>query len=114
MTREVMTIGPDATLDTAIRLLLAKRISGLPVIDEQNELIGIISEKDIFPFAFSGKLDRVTVREAMSIDVKAFSEQTGINEIASVISDGGIRRVPVVRNKRVVGIISRRDIMSNL
>ena len=66
MSEDVITISPDATLSDAIELLIAKEISGMPVIDDNEKMIGIISEKDILNFAFSGNIHNTRVKEAMT------------------------------------------------
>jgi CBS domain-containing protein len=111
MTTDVMTISPDATLADAIELLITREISGMPVIDGEGKIIGILTEKDILNFAFSGNLRNTKVKEAMSSNITTFSPETDINTIALDISHHPYRRVPIVENGKVVGIIARRDII---
>lgn len=111
MTKEVTTINPDATLAEAINLLLAKEISGMPVVDSSGRLVGIISEKDILNYAFSGNLNNTKVQEAMSKKVMSFPPDADVDSIALVICQHQFRRVPIVDKDKVVGIVSRRDII---
>jgi CBS domain-containing protein len=111
MTKDVITSSPDATLADAIKLLIAKEISGMPVIDAGGKMIGIISEKDILNFAFSGNLSNTKVKEAMTKNVTSFSQDADIDSIALAISHNQFRRVPIVEAGKVVGIVSRRDII---
>src|SRR3989339_2020759 len=111
MSKTLLTICLEASLKDAIELLVANGISGLPVIDDENKLVGIITEKDIINFAFSGNLNNTRVSEAMSREVTSFSADTDIHAIALAISQHNIRRVPIVESGKVVGIISRRDII---
>ncbi len=111
MTKNITTIGPDATLDQVIQILLEKKISGMPVVNDSGEMVGIISEKDILNFAFDGNLNNTKVSEAMTKNVVSFPPEADINSIILTIADRHFRRVPIVENKRVVGIISRRDII---
>jgi len=111
MTKEVMTISPDATLSDLIELLIAKEISGMPVVGDDGKMIGIISEKDILNFAFSGNLHHTKVKEAMSKNVTSFSPDADVDAIALAIGQHQFRRVPIVDKGKVVGIISRRDII---
>ncbi|MEW6515478.1 MAG: CBS domain-containing protein [candidate division FCPU426 bacterium] len=111
MTTEVVTIGPEATLAEAIGVLLEKKISGMPVVDIQKRLVGIISEKDMLNFAFSGNLALTKVGEAMTREIVSFPPETDVAEIALAIGQRNFRRVPIVEAGRVVGIVSRRDII---
>lgn len=111
MTKDVRTIGPDAMLAEAIELLIAEKISGMPVINARGKMIGIISEKDILNFAFSGNLRNTKVREAMTKDVVSFTSDTDVDTIALAIAHNKFRRVPIVDSGKLVGIVSRRDII---
>lgn len=111
MTRGVITIGPDATLVDTIKLLVAKEISGMPVVDADEKVIGIISEKDILNFIFSGNIRNTKVMEAMTKKVVSFSSDTNIDKISLAISENKFRRVPIIDSGKLVGIISRRDII---
>ncbi|MCJ7813766.1 CBS domain-containing protein [bacterium] len=112
MTRNVITIHPEVSLQEAIHMLIEKGISGMPVVDATGKLIGIISEKDIIHFyTFSQDMKNIKVKEAMTTDVVSFSPETDIEEIALSIAQKGFRRAPIVEGGKVVGIISRRDII---
>lgn len=114
MTRGVITIGPDATLVDTIKLLVAKEISGMPVIDADEKVVGIISEKDILNFTFSGNIRNTKVREAMTKKIVSFSSDTDIDKISLAISENKFRRVPIIDKGKLAGIISRRDIIRYL
>jgi CBS domain-containing protein len=111
MTSKVITIGPEATLAEAIRVLLDQKISGMPVVDAAGRLVGIISEKDMLNFAFSGNLALTKVEEAMTREIVSFPPEAEITEIALSIGQLHFRRVPIVEAGKLVGIISRRDII---
>ncbi len=108
MTRKVATIHPDASVQEAAQLLDQKRISGVPVVDTDGLIIGIITEADII-----SKVNREGLRvvDIMSHDVIAVREETPVNEIASLLIERKIKRVPVVHNGKLVGIVSRADIV---
>ena len=108
MTRTVYTIRPEASAQEAAQLLDQKRISGAPVTDTTGHLIGIVTEADII-----SKVDREGLRVAdiMSNELITVAEDTSIEEIAALLSQRKIKRVPVVEEKRLVGIVSRADIV---
>ena len=108
MTRKVCTIQPEASAQEAAQLLDQMRISGLPVVDEDGKIIGIITEADII-----SKVDREGLRVAdiMSHEVIFVDEETSVGEIATLLTDRKIKRVPVVNDGKLVGIVSRADIV---
>lgn len=114
MTKEVFTVGPEATLAETINKLIENKISGMPVIDDNGKMVGIISEKDILNFAFCGYLHNTKVQQAMTKDVIHFTPDTDIEKIALAIAEKHFRRVPIIENDKVVGIVSRRDIIYNV
>jgi CBS domain-containing protein len=108
MTRKVITIRPDASAQEAAQLLDRNRISGLPVVDDHSRIIGIITEADII-----SKVDRegLSVGDIMSREIIAVDEETPVNEIAAMLTERRIKRVPVVCNGKLAGIVSRADIV---
>jgi len=114
MTSRVVTIGQDARLTDAIRLLLRYHISGLPVLDADGSLLGILSEHDIINYALSGDAETATVAEAMSTPVMTFPPTVSLEEIANCLAEKRLRRVPIVADGKVVGIVSRRDILREM
>ncbi len=114
MTFPVVTILENKSLLDAIRLLLRFHISGLPVVNEQGSLSGVLSELDILNFALSGNANVTTVAEVMSREVETFSADTSIEKAVNTFAQKRIRRVPVVSEGKVVGIVSRRDILREI
>ena len=108
MTRKVATIRPEASAQEAARLLDEKRISGAPVVDAESKIIGIITEADIISKV---NRDGLCVADIMSHDVIAISEETPVSEIAALLTERKIKRVPVVCDGKLVGIVSRADIV---
>ena len=108
MTTKVCTIRPEASAQEAAQLLTQKRISGLPVVNPDGRIIGIVTEADII-----SKVNREGLRVAdiMSHEVITVDEETSVSEIASLLSRRQIKRVPVVHNGMLVGIVSRADIV---
>jgi CBS-domain-containing membrane protein len=108
MTRKVYTIRSDASAQEAAQLLDQHRISGLPVVDEGNDIIGIVTEADII-----SKVDKegLRVSNIMSTEVISVNEETPASEIALLLTERKIKRVPVVQDGKLVGIVSRADIV---
>lgn len=109
MTRRVHTTVPQASVQEAAQLLYRERISGVPVIDESSGLIiGIVTEADIIRNI--GR-DDLNVADVMSRQLCIVEEDTPVSEIAALLSERRIKRVPVVKAGRVIGIVSRADIV---
>ncbi|GAC1630098.1 MAG: hypothetical protein NVS4B7_18690 [Ktedonobacteraceae bacterium] len=108
MTRKVCTIQPEASAQEAAQLLDKMRISGLPVVNIDNKIIGIITEADII-----SKVDKEGLRVAdiMSHEIIMVDEETSVSEIAMLLTERKIKRVPVVQDGKLVGIVSRADIV---
>ncbi len=105
MTREVITVGPNATVQDAARVLADYHISGVPVLDESGRLVGILTEADIISKEGERVADILTPR------VVSVREDTFADEVARVLTSLRIKRVPVLRDGHVVGIVSRADIV---
>ncbi len=114
MNTEVITLREDATIEDAIRTLLQYKISGTPVIDEQHNLVGIISEFQLIEAFYTPEIKREKVRDSMSKDVVTVEKETVLSEIANLFVLHRIRRVPVVYEGKVVGIIARRDLLRHI
>ncbi len=108
MTRKVYTIHPEASAQEAAQLLFQHRISGLPVVNKDNKIIGMVTEADII-----SKVHREGLRVAdiMSHEVISVTENTAVGEIASLLTERKIKRVPVVDGDKLIGIVSRGDIV---
>lgn len=122
MKRDVVTLYPQDTLDKAIELLVEKNITGIPVINEDNTLAGIITEKDILSYMLEqdavnrltdSNLCEHTVYHAMTPNVTTFHEDAPLDEICECLVRHEFRRVPIVDSQsKLVGIISRKDIIA--
>ena len=111
MTTEVITIDPDMPLEKAIESLVNNKISGMPVCDKGGKVVGMISEKDLLNFIFSGNLNNTKIKEAMSTHVISFPPDADLDKIALVMGEKQIRRVPIIENEKLLGIVSRRSII---
>lgn len=137
MTAHVISVGPDDTVAEVSKVLMEHGISAVPVLDGE-ELAGIVSEGDLVRRAEIGtaethrswwlqlftaestltreyvKSHATRVRDIMEERVVTVAEDTPLNEIAATLEQRRIKRVPVVRNNRVVGIVSRADLVQKL
>ena len=114
MSKDLVTFTPGTDIHRAIRVLLEKRISGAPVVDERGGLIGILSKKDCLRVAFSASYHKELggpVSEYMSRDVQTVEAGADIVEVAEKFVKGPYRRFPVMDNGRLVGQLSRHDIL---
>jgi CBS domain-containing protein len=141
MNKKVITIKKGASINELSELLVNNKISGVPVLDENGSLAGIVSEGDIivqnsdlhFPRYFKlldaiiyleslNKFKRslqkhlaTKVEDIMTVKVKTADEDTPINEIADMMLDSRVNRLPVMdKNNKLVGIITRADIVKSM
>jgi CBS-domain-containing membrane protein len=137
MTSPVVTIGPEATVRDAAWIMLTHRISAVPVLDRQGRLVGILSEGDLLRRAETGTQRRRSwwgmfgvaseelaaefvkshgrkVADVMSRNVITTGDDTPAPEIARLMETHGIKRVPIVADGKLVGIVSRADFLTAL
>jgi CBS domain-containing protein len=137
MVRDVVTVHPETDIADAVKLLAERDISALPVVDAQNMLVGIISEADLMhrveigtekqhPWLMESLTGARTlaeefakshgkkVSEIMTTDVVTASEDASLAEIASLFERHRIKRVPIVRDGRVVGVVSQSNLIQAL
>ena len=111
MKTNVITVNSDTAVTDAIAILLEHDISTLPVLDNNQKLIGIMSEHDIINFTFSGDADNTKVAEALTPQVITFSPETDLATLVNCCVTKHIRIIPIVEGGKVVGIVGRRDIL---
>lgn len=112
MTRNVFTVKKDTSIHEAITQLAEHDITGLPVVDDQMNLVGIITEKDTLKLLFGGNLDHMRpVSDFMTQEVVSFTPNDNLITVCDCFLKNAFRRVPVVSGKKVVGILSRSDII---
>jgi CBS domain-containing protein len=139
MSRDVVTVYPHTSLIYVAKLMVERRISGVPVVDEEGNLLGVISESDLVRWHDSdeekrewwlhmlaegfnlnpGFLDYVRseqdkVRTVMHADPVTVTPETPVKDVAKVLIQHNIKRVPVLHDGRVVGIVSRADLVRAL
>jgi CBS domain-containing protein len=122
MKRDVITVHPETPLDKVINTLIQHNITGMPVLNEDSSIAGIVTEKDILSFLLDKDildmtnnrlLCETTVHHIMTTDVVRFDEDTPLTQICRALVDRHFRRVPIVdKDGKLVGIISRKDIIA--
>jgi CBS domain-containing protein len=138
MTTSVHAVRPHQTLREAVELMAAQHVSGLPVVDADGKVLGMVTEADLidehkreaaiprtalfglYPIpdaatiaAYEGGM-KLQVQEVMSKPAVTASEETSLHELADLMVRRHINRVPIVRGERLVGIVSRADLVRSL
>jgi len=137
MTTNVVTIRPEASVEDLAALLEAKRIGGVPVVDEDGQLVGIVTQSDLvqrcrdleLPPAlnildlhlfletqagFKRRLEKMlgaTVRAVMTPDPVTIPPEMSVNEIAALMTDRQVHTLPVLDGKKLVGIVGKIDLV---
>lgn len=144
MSRHPVTVGPDATLLDALVLMRGQKVSGLPVVDDGGKLVGVLSQRDVartlktagripevtglldlLMFGLSDRsgvsvqvlrriLEETNVRDAMSSPPIFLPSDASLELAAEVMRENEINRVPVMRGDRLVGIVTRHDLVRAL
>lgn len=140
MVRDVITVHQNDSIESVARILVSHNISGVPVVNDAGNLVGMVTEGDLLYKEVNPRLpDYVNVlgaiifyngveqfhddfkkliagraREIMSDEVITVSEDTELQEVAQIMVENGIKRVPVVKDQKMIGIISRCDMIKTL
>jgi CBS domain-containing protein len=109
MTTRVVTVKPSTPIADAARLLVRRKISGVPVVDEKDKtkVVGILTEADLLAAPSGAK----TVAEVMRKRVISVAPDTSVDDIAATLVKRKIKRVPVLDGGKLVGIVSRIDVL---
>lgn len=114
MARDLVTFSPETNVLSAIRTLIKHEISGAPVVDETGWIVGIISEfdclKPILESSYHNDMG-VHVKSCMTKDITTINANASLMDAATLFLNNGWRRLPVIENKKLVGQISRIDIL---
>ena len=116
MTKTLITFRPDQSIEEAMDIMIKKRISGGPVVNEKNELVGVISEGDCLKQVVKGKylnspVEQGKISDHMVKDVITIDPELDVFQAARKFLDLRIRRFPVLQEGKLVGQISQKDIM---
>jgi len=114
MTTNVVTAKKNMVLTDVIALLLRWHISAMPVVDDDDRVVGIVSEIDLVNLTFDGNARDTTVEEIMVKEIVSFSPDAHLAELVHTFSKKHLRRVPIIDKGKVVGIVSRRDILREM
>ncbi|HUS38903.1 MAG TPA: CBS domain-containing protein [Pirellulales bacterium] len=115
MVTDLVTLDPQMDVFDAIDLLLKHKISGAPVVNAEGKFVGVFTEKDclrVLVNAAYEQLPTMQIYAFVQTKTQTVSEETDILTIAQIFLSNAFRRLPVVRGDRVVGQISRRDVLS--
>ncbi|MBN1127068.1 MAG: CBS domain-containing protein [Sedimentisphaerales bacterium] len=112
MTDMVVCVQKDTPMVEAAQLLSLNDITGIPVVDDQMYLEGIISEKDVLElFEVMQYVENRTVNSSMSHEVVSCDVEDDLEKVCRCLQENTFRRVPVTEDGKVVGIVSRRDLI---
>ncbi len=111
MTEGVITIRPSCTIQEAVELLLSEDISGLPVVDDRGRLVGIVTEFALLAVAYDEKVMQDAVAQHMTTDLLTVEASDPIRKVADLCVVHRVRRVPVMDSGKLVGLISRCDVL---
>ena len=117
MVTDVLSVAPETEIMRAVHLLVSRDISGLPVVDEQGMLLGIVTERDCIEVALhAGYYDELggRVEQYMTSQVETVGPDTTLMDLAEIFARSPFRRCPVVEDGKVIGLICRRDILRAL
>jgi CBS domain-containing protein len=108
MTRDVKVASPDELVEDVAKRLAFHNVTGLPVEDWDGRVIGVVSELDVI-----GRINE-TIRDVMTADVVSVAPDTPVDRAATLMAERGIKRLPVLAGGKLVGILSRADIVRAL
>jgi CBS domain-containing protein len=137
MVTNVITVGPDTSVQEVAQILLSARISAVPVVEAGGELLGIVSEGDLMHRAEAGtgrrrpwwlaaflgkealaaefvKEHSRRVTDVMTREVVTAAPETSLSDVANLMEKNAIKRVPIVKDGKVVGIVSRANLLQAL
>jgi len=115
MTKQVVCIRKDTPIFEAIRMMANNNITGIPVIDDDSTLVGMLSEQDVLRLlhTYDDEKDR-TVNDFMTQPAIHFEENEPLLDVCYCLRDNSIRRVPITSNGKITGVISRSDILKRI
>ena len=115
MTKDVISIKQDTPIDEAMGIMRQNNITGMPVVEDDMTLVGMLSEKDVVTL-FPGKEDdqNMTVSNFMTEPAIFFEENENLVDVCNFLARNIFRRVPITSKGKVVGVISIRDVLKHI
>jgi CBS domain-containing protein len=118
MTRDPISVPQDASVDVAIDLMVEKNISGVPVVDEDDLPVGVITEFDVLQYYGKYQDNCPTryhaCRDTMSSEIRTIREDASLEVAAKIFEAVSLRRLLVLSGNRLVGILARRDVVRSI
>ncbi len=111
MTTDITVVKKDTPVDQVLQILVDKNITGRPVVDQDMVLVGMITEKDILRLIYNTQEYPGNAGDYMSTQIVRFNENDDLIAVCECLVKGRFRRVPIVSGGKLVGVISRRDII---
>ena len=111
MTTDVITVGRKTPIYDALEILLENDVTGLPVVNDDMTLAGIITEKDILKLLSVLDNDSATAEDFMTEEVMSIDQQEDLIAVCECLINNHFRRIPITSNGKLAGIISRKDII---
>ena len=111
MSTDIMVVDPEQTVEEVMGLMIEHGISGLPVVDMAGQLLGIITEFDLLDLVWDPTTEKNMVYHYMTRDVGTVMEDSDVGAIAELLRTLSVRRLVVIDGEKVVGVVSRRDLI---
>jgi CBS domain-containing protein len=112
MNKSVAALDPNATVARAIDFLTKHHIGGAPVVDDWDQLVGFISELELLDVIFDPAVKDAPISKYMMCDVQSVDPDLPLSRAVQLFALHGFRRLPVVEERRLVGILTRRELMN--
>lgn len=115
MNKDVITVRKHTPIYQSLELMVKHRITGIPVVEDDMSLLGMISEKDVLHlFHKQEELEEKTVNDFMTQPAISFDENESMLDVCNLLAKQIFRRIPITSEGKLVGIISRRDIIEHI
>ena len=114
MNKKVVTVKQDATVQEVSRMLIKNKLSGIPVVDANMKLVGFISERDIIAAISNGISLSTKTKAVMIRNVISIKESASVEQVSQRFTTHPFRYIPVTKNKKVIGVVSRKEVIENL
>ncbi|MGB8225578.1 MAG: CBS domain-containing protein [Sedimentisphaerales bacterium] len=111
MTTNVVFVKRHTPINTVLKIMMESDITGLPVVNDDMTLVGIISEKDLLRLSSCSEDDPAKVEDFMTENVVSFEQEEDFVTICECLLQNNFRRVPITADGKLVGIVSRKDII---